>query len=385
MEDFVSAPWLRRLIAAVVLAGLVVLGFRVLEPFIVPLVWACILAFVSWPAHARLLRLCRGRSTVASLLTTTAVSLAVIAPLAWLAVVLRIELIRAYHETQALLAGGLQLPPAVLKLPWLGEQLRDLTARAAQDPHALGAELRKLTDHSFEEITHIVGEISRNVAKLLLTVVSLFFVFRDGERVAGELARALEQLLGPRVHNYLRAIGQTVKAVVYGLVLAALVQGALAGLGYWIAGATAPVFLAALTTVFGLIPFAAPSLWRRRRVARDQRQPCGGRGAAHLGGNRRRLDRPPRAAFPHHPRGADSLPGGDVRRAGRARGVRTRGPLRGSGDSRGAARDLARVAAAEQPAGRAGLSARYRARVTARRRRSGGARGEGPRLRRRGT
>src|SRR5437763_15192372 len=100
MEDFVSAPWLRRLIAAVVLAGLVVLGFRVLEPFIVPLVWACILAFVSWPAHARLLRLCRGRSTVASLLTTTAVSLAVIAPLAWLAVVLRIELIRAYHETQ---------------------------------------------------------------------------------------------------------------------------------------------------------------------------------------------------------------------------------------------------------------------------------------------
>src|SRR5881275_536657 len=261
MEDFVSAPWLRRLIAAVVLAGLVVLGFRVLEPFVVPLVWACILAFVSWPAHERLLRLCRGRSTVASLLTTTAVSLAVIAPLAWLAVVLRIELIRAYHETQALLAGGLQLPPAVLKLPWLGEQLRDLTARAAQDPHALGAELRKLTDHSFEEITHIVGEISRNVAKLLLTVVSLFFVFRDGERVAGELARALEQLLGPRVHNYLRAIGQTVKAVVYGLVLAAVVQGVLAGLGYWIAGATAPVFLAALTTVFGLIPFAAPTLW----------------------------------------------------------------------------------------------------------------------------
>src|SRR5437667_35941 len=224
MEDLVSAPWLRRLIAAVVLAGLVVLGFRVLEPFIVPLVWACILAFVSWPAHARLLRLCRGRSTVASLLTTTAVSLAVIAPLAWLAVVLRIELIRAYHETQALLAGGLQLPPAVLKLPWLGEQLRDLTARAAQDPHALGAELRKLTDHSFEEITHIVGEISRNVAKLLLTVVSLFFVFRDGERVAGELARALEQPLGPRVHNYLPAIGQTVQADLYGLVRAFLIR-----------------------------------------------------------------------------------------------------------------------------------------------------------------
>ena len=75
------------------------------------------------------------------------------------------------------------------------------------------------------------------------------------------MARALEQLLGPRVHHYLLAIEQTVKAVVYGLVLAAVVQGVLVGLGYWLAGAGAPVFLAALTTVCGLIPFAAPAVW----------------------------------------------------------------------------------------------------------------------------
>ena len=43
--------------------------------------------------------------------------------------------------------------------------------------------------------------------------------------------------------------------------LAALVQGVLVGLGYWVAGVGAPVFLAALTTVCGLIPFAAPALW----------------------------------------------------------------------------------------------------------------------------
>jgi predicted PurR-regulated permease PerM len=67
--------------------------------------------------------------------------------------------------------------------------------------------------------------------------------------------------LGPRVPSYLLAIGQTVKAVVYGLVLAAALQGLLVGLGYWAAGVGAPVFLAALTTVCGLIPFAAPLLW----------------------------------------------------------------------------------------------------------------------------
>jgi predicted PurR-regulated permease PerM len=261
MEEAVFDTWLRRLITLVMLAGLLLLGARVLDPFIVPLVWAGILAYVTWPGYKWLLGKCRGRSTLAALVMTTIVSAAVIAPLVWLAVVVRVELERLYHDLQGLLAGGVQLPAVVLKLPWIGDQLHELTTRAAQDPHALGAELRKITDHSFEQIARIIGGIGRNVVKLLLTVVSLFFVFRDGSRVAAELARALEQVLGPRVHKYLRAIGQTVKAVVYGLVLAALVQGVLVGIGYWVAGAAAPVFLAALTTVCGLIPFAAPAIW----------------------------------------------------------------------------------------------------------------------------
>src|SRR5437660_5053366 len=261
MEDLTSAPWLRRLIIAALLAAVVLLGFRVMDPFIVPLVWAGILAFVSWPAYRWLRDKCRGHTTVAALLMTGAVTAAVIAPLAWLAVVLRVELAHTWRETQTLLAGGVQLPPAVLKLPWIGEQLRDLTTRAAQDPQVLGEALRKVTDRSFNQIAHGIGGLGREAVKLLLAVVSLFFVYRDGERLATQLTRGLEQVLGPRVHKYLEAIGQTVKAVVYGLVLAAVVQGVLAGLGYWICGATAPVFLAALTTVFGLIPFAAPTLW----------------------------------------------------------------------------------------------------------------------------
>ena len=260
MEDFVSAPWLRRLITAVLLIGIVLLGFQVLEPFIVPLVWAGILAFVTWPAYRRLLRACGGRVLLAALLMTGAVAVAVVAPLAWVAAVLRVELIHIWHETQSILAGGLQLPPALTRLPWIGEPLRDLAARAAQDPHALGNEVGKVTNQSFDQIAHVLGNIAHNVVKLLLAVLSLFFVYRDGERFAAQVARAFELVLGPRVHNYLLAITQTVKAVVYGLVLAAIVQGLLVGVGYLVAGSDAPLFLAALTTVCGVIPFAAPAV-----------------------------------------------------------------------------------------------------------------------------
>ncbi|HEY0342349.1 MAG TPA: AI-2E family transporter [Steroidobacteraceae bacterium] len=261
MEDLVSAPWLRRLITVVLLAVLVILGFQVLDPFIVPIVWAAILGYVSWPAYRRLLRLLGGRTIIASLIMTLIITAAVIAPLAWLIVITRVEVVRAYAALQALLLSGPQMPPALLKLPWIGDQLTELSARMAQDPRTLSLELREWADHSFVAIAHVLGGVTRNAVKLFFAVLSLFFVYRDGEKFASQFARVLEQVLGPRVHNYIEAIGPTVKAVVYGLVLAAVAQGTLAGLGYWAAGVAAPVFLAVLTTVCGLLPFVGPLLW----------------------------------------------------------------------------------------------------------------------------
>lgn len=261
MEDFVSAPWLRRLITAVLLAILVMLGFQVLDPFIVPIVWAAILGYVSWPGYQWLVKVFRGRTTIASLIMTLIITAAVIVPLAWLIVILRVEAVRAYEAVQTLLVNGPNLPPALLKLPWIGDQLSDLSARMSQDPHALNLELRDWADRSSSMIAHVLGGVTRNAVKLFFAVLSLFFVYRDGQNFASQSARVLEQMLGPRVHNYLQAIGPTVKAVVYGLVLAAVAQGTLAGIGYWVAGVGAPVFLAVLTIVCGLLPFVVPLLW----------------------------------------------------------------------------------------------------------------------------
>src|ERR1700744_1108536 len=188
MEDLVSEPWLRSLITVVLLAVLVILGFQVLDPFIVPIVWAAILGYVSWPAYKRLVRLFGGRTIIASLVMTLIITAAVIVPLAWLIVILRVEVVRAYEAIQTLLLSGPQMPPALLKLPWIGEQLTDLSARMAQDPRALTLELREWADHSFLVIAHVLCGVTRNPGKLFYAVLSLFFAYRDGERFASQLA-----------------------------------------------------------------------------------------------------------------------------------------------------------------------------------------------------
>ena len=83
MEDLASAPWLRRLLVATLLAGLIVLAFEVLKPFIVPVIWAVILAHVTWPLYRRLLTLLKARAASA-LVMTMAVTLAIVLPAIWL-------------------------------------------------------------------------------------------------------------------------------------------------------------------------------------------------------------------------------------------------------------------------------------------------------------
>ncbi len=261
MEDLASAPWLRRLLVAALLAGLIVLAFEVLKPFIVPVIWAVILAHVTWPLHRRLLVLLKGRRAASALVMTVVVTLAIVLPAIWLVALIRTELVAAYAAFTAQLASGIELPHFVFELPWVGPWLDELLARIAHEPGALNAELRGWIQRSAGELSGVIGGVGRNIAKLFIAMLSVFFMYRDGESFAAQVVRVLENSLGERVHGYMSAISQTVRAVVYGLLAAAIAQGTIAGLGYWVAGLKAPIALGALTMIAALIPFMTPVVW----------------------------------------------------------------------------------------------------------------------------
>ena len=86
----------------------------------------------------------------------------------------------------------------------------------------------------------LLGGVGRNATKLGFAMVTVLFLYRDGESLLRQLRQVLHRFVGACVEGYLGAVGATTKAVVYGLVLTALAQGALAGLGYWVAGVHAP-------------------------------------------------------------------------------------------------------------------------------------------------
>ncbi len=81
LADLPTAPWFRRLLVSGLILGILLLTFTVLQPFIVPLIWGAILAYVAWPLHLRVLKMCGGRNSAASLISTILVTLIIVVPL----------------------------------------------------------------------------------------------------------------------------------------------------------------------------------------------------------------------------------------------------------------------------------------------------------------
>ena len=247
-------PWLA-------LAGLAALAFIVIAPFIVPLAWAGVLSYVTWPVAERIRLCCNGRDALAASICTALVAITLFLPLLWLVWLAQQEFANAYSALQAFLAEPLPVVDKLKNLPVLGSWLIHLQESISNNPQGLSAIIKTWLANHVNELAIVAGGIGKNLVKLIFVVIILFFFYRDGARIARELRHVLARFIGVQAHDYLQAAGNTTRAVVYGVLLTALVQGVLAGLGYWVAGLSSPVIFGVVTAILALIPFCTPLAW----------------------------------------------------------------------------------------------------------------------------
>ncbi len=253
---------LRSIALGALLVLLLGLAYLVMRPFLAALAWAVILGFTSWPLYERLRARVPRHPGLAALLMTLALALAFMLPLLWLGVLLRNELTGALADAGARLAAGTwQLPEALARLPLLGGRLQDLLRELAQQPVSARLRSSPWNTQAAEQVFTLLGGAGRNAAKFGFALLTVLFVYRDGERGLRQVQAVLRHLIGQRVDAYLRAAADMTRGVLWGLLVTALVQGVFAGVGYWWAGLPAPVLLAALTALFALAPFGTPLVW----------------------------------------------------------------------------------------------------------------------------
>lgn len=251
----------QRLLLISLLILLLFLGFHILKYFIVPVVWAAIIAYMTWPIYQWLQKKVTGyhRPTLSSVTMLTLIVLVIGIPLITAIVMLQHEGRLLYNDLQhQLFSKGIKLPPIIQEIPFIGKELVRIVQELNQNPTDLNKNIGAWVQGHLGYGRLVINEISKNVVKLFFALFSLFFFYRDGPTILKQISKAIEMVIGERIHHYLDTISETTRAVVYGIGLTAVAQAILAGISYAVAGVPNPMLLTIMTFLLALIPFGPP-------------------------------------------------------------------------------------------------------------------------------
>lgn len=262
------APALQKVLLFGLIFILFYLSFQVLKYFIVPVLWAAIIAYITWPLYHSVQKLCGPRPTLSATIMISMVVLVVGIPLTFAIFMLQHEGRNLFYELQKqVFSGHLDVPQFIRDLPIIGKEVTRTLKEINTDPNSIVQNVSGWFQSHLNYGRLVLSEISKNIFKLCFAVMSLFFFYRDGQTILNQVSKALEMVIGPRIHHYLDTISETTRAVVYGVGLTAIAQALLAGLSYFVAGVPNPMVLTIVTFIFALIPFGPPvaysavSLW----------------------------------------------------------------------------------------------------------------------------
>ena len=229
-------------------------SFWILRPFLLALIWATMVVVATWPIMLRLQAWLGGKRSLAVALMTVALLLVFIVPF-WLAIQ---TIVKHADEIVGWAKGfatySLPSPPAWAgKLPVVGPKLNEAWEQiAAAGPGGLRARLAPHTDEIVKRFAERAGSLAMMFVQFLLTVVIAAVLFYSGESVARATRSFARRLAGQRGEDAAILAAKTIRGVALGVVLTALIQSLVAGIGFLVAGVPAPVLLAAVIFILAL-------------------------------------------------------------------------------------------------------------------------------------
>jgi predicted PurR-regulated permease PerM len=258
MPPVLQAPLIVRTLLLLILAA----GAYFLSGFLVPVLAALVIGFASWPLYRRGVALSGGNTALAASLALIVVICALIVPLT---VALHYALQEAGNFIAWLLEAnrtGAPVPDWIRALPMVGNRLAEYWLLHLGEPQALGHWVEIISGEHLGNIYRALLSATGDLARLALTtlfmLITLFFVYKDGSRIAAQLDVVGERILPTRWQRFSRVVPATVSATVTGMGLIALGEGVVLGVAYWIAGVPSPVLLGVATGFMALIPGGAP-------------------------------------------------------------------------------------------------------------------------------
>jgi predicted PurR-regulated permease PerM len=249
-------------IARWLLVAILAAGVYFFHGFLVPVLAALVIGFASWPLYTRLRTALGGRDIWSA-------TIALILVLSFIIVPIVFTTLYAVQEVRLWAAWAIEAnrvgPPVPLwiaDLPIVGADAAEQWQRHLGHPGGLGELVQAISGSNIGNIYRgllVVGSSAfQALLTLLFLLITLFFVYRDGDRLVAQLDRLGERVLPDRWERVSRIVPMTISSTVMGMTVIAIGEGIVLGVAYWLAGVPSPVTLGIITGVMALVPGGAP-------------------------------------------------------------------------------------------------------------------------------
>lgn len=238
--------WLLLLVTTIALY----LCWLMVKPFAAVLAWATVLVIVFYPVHQRLVRKTK-RPALSALLSCVLVILTILIPVALVTFAVLRELSGAANSLQTSLAALLD-PNS----PLTGPPLRWLSGFVDVEQLSSGQVVEWLKGKSGAIAGQTLGFLGGAlgvVVQMFFVVFTMYYLFRDGDRIFGVIRDALP-LERKQAEDILERTRDVVGASVYGLFSIAIIQGTLGGLAFWVLGLPSAIVWGVAMVFLSMIP-----------------------------------------------------------------------------------------------------------------------------------
>lgn len=244
------------------------LTYIIISPLARPLLWSGVLSYFAYPfykyVHGKIFK--GGYANIAAGLTTAAILFFMFIPMLLLGLFLIKEFVKVYAAIME--SGFLRGPYSDILLrfrdvPILGSLISkfDFLRGMPILESIVGSTINWATGVARVISKGIVGNAFKIFYLLAVVTVSSFFFVRDGHKIFPYIKDIIPLPTEAR-DSFVNRAAKMLRAVVYGIIFTAGVQGCLGGFGWWFVGLSHPILFGFLMFITGMIPFVGtPIVW----------------------------------------------------------------------------------------------------------------------------
>jgi len=249
-------------VAMAVIVLLVIGCLIVLAPFVTAMLWAVLLCFSTWSFYRWLTGMLGDRRGLSAFLMTLILATVAVGPFVIVGQSLADNVSAVIAVIRHTIEQGPQAPPEwIIRIPLVGPRVHDYLTGLSRDPVAQSAAVRELI-HPVRVFALELGKaLGRGVLEISLSLLICFFLYRDGEELARRFDNMVFRVGGGRGRRLLEVASVTIGGVVQGVIGTSLIQGAVAGIGFWIAGVPGAFFPGFTTFLLGFLPMGPALIW----------------------------------------------------------------------------------------------------------------------------